>query len=153
MNYSQLHLILNHLPVIGLPLITVFLVFSFLKRNIQMRNFTLVLLFLIGLMVLPVFFTGEPAADLIEDFPGVSEEVIRPHEEMADKSLVICLVGSVLALSSLIVVKNEKLNQKLVIATIGVSLFGSMSLVYTAHLGGQIRHTENRMPLFKPLNK
>ncbi len=153
MNFAHLHLILNHIPVVGIPFLTLFLIFAFIKKNEQMKKFSLVLLCLIGLVILPVFFTGEPAEDLIEDFPGVTEEIILPHEEMGEKSLVICLVASVLALSSLVIIKNEKLNHQLVMVTIGLAVLSSMSLLYTANLGGQIRHTENRTPLFKPVNK
>lgn len=153
MNFAHLHLILNHIPVIGIPFLTLFLIFAYIKKNEQTKKFSLVLFCLIGLVVLPVFFTGEPAADLIEDFPGVTEEIIRPHEEMGEKSLVICLLAAGFAVSALAISKNEKLNQKLVMATIGLAVFGSMSLLYTANLGGQIRHTENRSPLFKSVNQ
>jgi hypothetical protein len=32
----------------------------------------------------PVFLSGEPAADAIEDLPGVSEEMIEEREASAD---------------------------------------------------------------------
>ncbi len=153
MNYSHLHLILNHIPIIALPLATLFLLFAFVKKNQQMKKFSLVMLILIGLVAVPAYFTGEPAEGIIEDFPGVTESVIHPHEEMGEKALIISLVAAALAVSALVIVKDEKRNQQLVAATLVVAAFGSMALGYTGYLGGQIRHTEARQPLFQPVNK
>lgn len=153
MNYAHLHLILNHIPVVALPLATLFLLFAFVKKNQQMKKFSLLMLILIGLVTLPVYFTGEPAEKLIEDFPQVTEDVIHPHEEMGEKALIISLIAAALAVSALVVVKDEKRNQQLVAVTLVVAAFGSMTLGYTGYTGGQIRHTEARQPLFQPLNK
>ena len=153
MNYAHLHLILNHIPIIAFPLATAFLLFAFVKKNQQMKKFSLVMVILIGLLTLPVYYTGEPAEEAIEDFPGVTEAVISPHEEMAEKALIISLIAAAFAVSALVIVQNEKRNQQLVGATLAVAVFGSMALGYTSYLGVQIRHTEARQPLFKPVNK
>ena len=38
MNYAQLHLLVNHIPVVALPLVTVFLIFSVFFKNVEMKN-------------------------------------------------------------------------------------------------------------------
>lgn len=153
MNFAEIHLMLNHIPIIALPLVSVFLLFAFIKKNALMKKISLVMLILIGLVTLPVYFTGEPAEGIIEDFPGVTESVIKPHEEMGEKALILALIASGLAISALVFVKNEKRNHQLTVATLSVAVIGSMALVYTGYLGGQIRHTEVRVPLFQPVNK
>ncbi len=144
MIYAPIHLMINHIPVIALPLNLLFLVFSVYKKNKQMKKFSLLILIFIGLTILPVYFTGEPAEHEIEDFPAVNEAVIHPHEEMAEKTLAILLLTSVTALATLAFERNEKLNRQLTYTTIGLAIIGSMSLIYTASLGGKIRHTETR---------
>jgi uncharacterized membrane protein len=144
MNYAHLHLILNHIPIVALPLATAFLLFAFVKKNQQMKKFSLVVLVLIGLVTLPVYFTGEPAEHMLDGVPSVTEDVIEPHEEMGEKALIISLIASALAVSALVIVKDEKRNQQLVVATLLVAIFGSMALGYTGYTGGKIRHTEAR---------
>ncbi len=110
-------------------------------------------LILIGLLTIPVYYTGEPAEHQIEDFPGVTASVIQPHEETAEKVLVITLIMSGLSIAALALHKNEKRHQQLVIAALCLAAFGSAGLLYTGYTGGQIRHTEARTPLFQPVNK
>ncbi len=144
MNYAHIHLILNHLPVITIPFATVFLIFSIYKKNNQVKMFSLLVLAIACLSSVPVYYTGEPAEHAIEDIPSVTESVIHPHEEMAEKSLILSLVTMAAAIAAIALTKNEKRNRQLTYLTVGLALFTSMALGYTASLGGQIRHTETR---------
>lgn len=153
MNYAHLHLILNHIPVVALPLATLFLAFAVYKKNIQMKIFSLMILICVGLVTVPTYFTGEPAEHMIEDFPGVRENVISPHEEGAEKVLIVVLVMSATAIAALALQKNQKRHEQLVIAVLCLAAFGSAGLMYTGYTGGQIRHTEARLPVFLPAEK
>jgi hypothetical protein len=144
MNYPQLHLILNHIPVVALPVVTLFLILAMYFKNIQMKKISLMVLILVGLTTVPTYFTGEPAEHALDGIPSVTEEVISPHEEMAEKMLILSLVTASLAVAAIAFEKNEKKHKGLVYLTLGLAIFTSMGLGYTAHLGGEIRHTEVR---------
>ena len=144
MNFAHLHLILNHIPVVGLPLVMVFLLYGFATKNFSLQRFSLFLLFGLAMLVLPIYFTGEPAESRIEELPGFSEAFIAPHENAALFSLVITVICGVLAAVTLIFQNSDnkfKLLKKMVLV---VGLIAVGSLFYTANLGGKVRHTELR---------
>lgn len=144
MNLAHIHLILNHIPVVGLPLALIFLIQGVRKKDGGLQNFALGVLSLIALMAVPVYFTGEPAEEVVEHLPGVLESFIESHEEAALFSLILTLLCGVIALLGL---WKRHVKKKYVLAVKSVILVGAIavaSLGYTAYLGGNIRHTEFR---------
>jgi hypothetical protein len=97
-----------------------------------------------ALLTLPVYFTGEGTEELVEELPGVSEGIIEQHEDMAKISLVIILITGVAALVSLFVQRNKSIGRAVIIVTAVLSLASFGVMAQTAHLGGQIRHSEIR---------
>lgn len=152
MNYPYVHLILGHVSIITLPVTVLFLFFATYKKNNQMRFFSLWILFFSGLIVLPTFLTGEPAFYAIEGFASIRDTIVHTHEEFAEKTLTIILINAGLALIALFYHKNEKWNLRLSWGVLSVAIISSMALLWTAKLGGQIRHSETRISIFESLN-
>lgn len=144
MNASQIHLALTHLPVILSLVGMIALAISFKKNNLPVRNTALYILLFAGIAALPVFFTGEGAEEIVEDFPGVSESLIAKHEAYASIALTAILTAAVLALAGLVKFLPARFAKSIAVAVLIVSLISSGLLAQTAHLGGQIRHTEIR---------
>jgi uncharacterized membrane protein len=144
MNLAHVHLILNHIPIIGIPIALIFLAYGVYVKNQQSQKFALLMLFGLALFVLPVYFTGEPAEEIVEHLPGVAESFIESHEEAAEISLILTLITGIAALIALWFQKYPK---KIHLMNLGVMIIAGItviSLLYTANLGGQIRHTELR---------
>lgn len=97
-----------------------------------------------ALFTVPVYLTGEGTEKMIEKLPGVSENMIHEHEEMAEIGLIIIIITGIAALGALIIKrKTSLLKPALVLCAIfSFASFGVMA--QTAHLGGQIRHIEIR---------
>jgi hypothetical protein len=72
-NGAQLHLLTNHLPVVGSLFATLVLLSGLLFKNSSVRRTGLALLAFAALTTLPAYYSGEPAEEKIEDLPGVSE--------------------------------------------------------------------------------
>lgn len=144
MNFAHIHLLLNHVPVIGLPIALAFLVFGLIKRNGPVQRFSLFVLFGLAAMVLPVYFTGEPAEKIIEHLPGFGESVVESHEDAALFSLILTLVTGVAAAVAFLILKNEKKGRIACFGVVGLAGLAIISLGYTANLGGKVRHTELR---------
>ncbi len=144
MNFAHLHLIINHIPLIGIPVALLFLLYGIWTKNAPTQRFSLYVLVGLAAMVLPVYLTGEPAEDVVEHLPGVVESFIESHEEAAEVSLVLTLATGCLALLALWFQKNEMKRQRLNPIVIGTAAIALISLAYTANLGGKIRHTELR---------
>jgi hypothetical protein len=101
-------------------------------------------LLIAGLTALPVFLTGEGAEETVENMPGISESLIEEHESMAKYGLFAILAAAVLALISLPNFIAEKFKKGIVVAVLIVSFVSTGLMIQTAHLGGQIRHSEIR---------
>jgi putative copper export protein len=144
MNGAQLHLMLNHLPVMG-TLFSLLLAWSLIRRSAEIQKLALAIALLAGLCSVPAYLTGEPAEEVIEHMAGVDEAYIEEHESMGKFALWCGVALGVAAGAALAAgVKNPRwLSAGTAITLLASALvFGVMG--YTAHLGGQIRHPEIR---------
>jgi TRAP-type uncharacterized transport system fused permease subunit len=144
MNFAHLHLALNHVPVVGIPLAIVFLVYGLWTNNLKTQRFSLFILCIVAAFVVPVYFSGEPAEEVVEHMPGVTEAFIKPHEEGAETSLIFTVLTGIAALSAIWFQGREKWGRKLTQIVAVLASITFVSLLYTANMGGKIRHTELR---------
>lgn len=144
MNASQIHLALTHLPVILSLTGLVMLAISFMKTNLSLRRTALYILLVAGLAALPVYFSGEGAEEAVEHLPGVSETLIEEHEDIAKISLFAIIIAALLSVVTLLRFLSTPFAKNMAIVVLLVSAIAGGLLVQTAHLGGQIRHSEIR---------
>jgi uncharacterized membrane protein len=144
-NWAHVHLMINHVPVIGIPGGLLLLVFALARKSDEVKMVSLGVFLLVALMTIPVFFTGEAAETVVKDLPGVTETVIGRHEEMADISVTMMSVLGIASLAGLIFIRRSgSAQQWLFLIVLLLSLATATVLGLTANLGGQIRHTEIR---------
>jgi uncharacterized membrane protein len=145
MNGAHIHLLLNHLPVIGAIFGLLLLLLALSRKSEELKRVSLVVFALTALMALPAYFTGEPAEEVIEHLPDVGKSFIEQHERAALFAFVMAGFTGVVALAGLILFRRaEKLPGWVVAAALVLSLATSGMMSWTANLGGQIRHTEIR---------
>lgn len=143
MNASQIHLALTHLPVVLSITGSIMLIISLIKTNSVAVRVSLYVLIAAGIFSLPVFFTGEGAEEMVEDLPGVSERLIARHEEIAKYGFAFILATALSALVAVLKVRFLTV-RSIRILTLVLSLTSAAAMAQTAHLGGQIRHSEIR---------
>jgi len=145
MNPAHLHLILNHIPVLGTIIALGLLGFAVWKRSEEIKRAALGLLVITALLGVPAFLTGEPAEDMIKGLPGVSRPLISHHEEAAEGAFIaLCILGGI-ALAGLLWFRRGKLLPAWFNAVVlAGSLIVGGWMAWTANLGGQIRHPEIR---------
>lgn len=141
MNATEVHLILNHVPVVLTMIGGVILFVSLTMGGMQVRNTGLVLLALAAAATIPVFLTGEGAEETVEQL-GIAESIVEKHEEVAEVALFIMQAMGILAVLSMLLAKRKPVARYLSMATIVASFFAFGFIARAAHLGGQIRHTE-----------
>ena len=145
MDAAHAHLILNHIPVVGLGAAILLLLYALVKKNDEMKKAALAGFVLLALVAIPVFLTGKAAEDLVGDLPGVSESFIEQHEEAATASLIAIELLGVMSLAGLVTTRRSKVVAKwFAVVSIVASLVVAGVITWTAYLGGQIRHTEIR---------
>lgn len=146
MTVASLHLMVNHLPVVGLIFSLMTVCYALYERSDGLKRWALILTVIVGLFAIPTFFTGEPAEEVVEELPGVSEKTIHRHEEAAELSFYVTEALAVTALGILLVYRRRGVPRSAMIAVLAASLVTGALLIRTSHLGGKIRHTEFDAP-------
>lgn len=144
LDLAHVHLMLNHLPVVGAPLLLLLLTIGFLRGSRELIVVSLALV--VGLAVVTglVYLTGEPAEHLVEHAPWFRDALAETHEEHALVSVVAVVATGVLACLALVFRRGPTVSIWLPRVTwIGLAL-STLLLGWTAWSGGQIRHEEVR---------
>ncbi len=145
MNAVHVHLMLNHIPVLGAALAVLLLAWDVLFKRRELRNFTLVFIIFIALVSVPAFFSGQEAEEIAENLPQASETLCEEHEESAEWSLGLIELSGILAIAGLILVRKNHPAVKWTMMALFISaLVSAAAMGRTAYLGGQIIHSEIR---------
>lgn len=145
MNYAYLHLVLVHIPAIGIVFGLLLLLVAVAKKSEELKRVTLGAFVIIALVTIPVYLTGEPAEELVERLPGVSESIIDDHEDSGLVSLAAAELTGLMALGGLFLFRRSRaIPGWFITAMLILSVGSTGSMMRTAHLGGEIRHTEIR---------
>jgi uncharacterized membrane protein len=151
MNWAHVHLLLSHLPVIGTIFGVLLLLLALLRKSEELKRVSLGVFVLTALISLPVYFTGEPAEEMVEHLPGVAESLIDRHKDAALFALLMAGAAGIVALAGLILFRRSERLPGWVVAVALVLSFATSGLMgWAANLGGQIRHTEIRAGFTAP---
>jgi len=154
MNASQIHLALNHVPLFLSITGGLILLYGFIRKAPHLKLFSLYFLISAALFTIPVYLTGEGTEEMVEELPGISEGLIGKHEALARIGLIVIIITGVVALATLLIKKNLALLKVQLILCAFLSFISFGVMAQTAHLGGQIRHSEIRhSAIFSAENK
>src|SRR6185436_7293883 len=101
MSLANLHLLLNHFPIIGTAVALGLFIVSFPAKSDEIRQGALVVLAAAALVALPAFFSGIGAQGAISKDPTVSSALIERHEGAAILALLFMEITGGLALAGL----------------------------------------------------
>lgn len=146
MDMAHLHLVLNHFPILGLPFAALLLVIALYRKDEFLSRLSFVLFIAFFLLGTVVFLTGEPAEELVENIKGVSEHFIEEHEEAALNALLAMGITAVLSLFCLTLGRKQGVRSWGPKTVLAVAIVTTGMLIWTANLGGQVRHSEIREP-------
>lgn len=142
MNSAQIHLALNHVPLFFSVVGGLFLVYALIKKSDALVSISCYMLIAGAIFTIPVFLTGHGTEEMVEEISGVSKGLIEEHEEMAQVSLWIISITGAVALAALFLRKSKTLSKAMILGAIILSFVSFGVMAQTAHLGGQIRHSE-----------
>ena len=154
MDASHIHLISNHVPILGVFFGIIVLLFG-MSRQSPPTLAAAYLVFLISALVgLVAYFSGEGAEHVVENLPGVTHDGIEAHEEVALYTLIAYVVLAIFSLIAFIRSKNHYNRiRKLAVIILALSVISFIIAAYTGYLGGQIRHTELRQDFVAPVSE
>lgn len=140
----QVHLGLNHFPIILSLLATIILAVSMFIKNDSVAKTALWIFVGGGLLSIPVYLSGEGAEEAVEKLAGISEKMIEEHEDLAKWALIACSITGLLSLVGLFT--YSKMAGKLKPLILVIAIISSIILMRTGHEGGLIRHSELATP-------
>jgi uncharacterized membrane protein len=140
---AYLHLLSNHVPILGSLFGVLLLVVALVKPNLNTTLSAYLILLLSGIGGIVAYFTGEPAEESVEHIPGISHKLIHVHEEMAENALIFVFLLTAAAVVGLWAERAQwKSARKIERFTLVIGIIAFILFAFTGYLGGHIRHGE-----------
>ena len=147
MNGAQLHLALNHIPVILSLVSLVILLWGLIGKNAEIKKVGLILIMANAAFAGAAYLTGEPAEDVLKNLPIFSEKLVHDHEEAAEIALIVSVLAGVASLATVVFTyKKSRFSSYAFALTFALIFISSIAFFRTAHLGGLVHHDEIRPP-------
>ncbi|HEU5240123.1 MAG TPA: hypothetical protein VFU37_23515 [Pyrinomonadaceae bacterium] len=151
MNLAHMHLLLNHLPILGTLITLGLFVVSLVGKHDDLKQVSLALFALVALLAIPTYISGSGANEALKESPDVSMAAIEAHQGAALLAFIFMeITGAVSVIGLWRFSRAEKnpwlsgparLNLLLVLI---LSLATSGLMAVAGNTGGDIRHAEIR---------
>ena len=143
---EHVHVLTNHLPVIGLAMGILALVLALMHHSRKAEMIALILVLVAATSAWPVNFTGHHAYKAVR---GITDDNgttwLDTHKERAEKAAPAFYLLAVLTSAALAVPhKWPRTARPLAIATLALAVLCEGASGWVALAGGQIRHPEFR---------
>jgi|NOAtaT_5_FD_contig_31_7184605_length_2469_multi_7_in_0_out_0_2 uncharacterized membrane protein len=143
MDGLQLHLLTNHLPIVGTFAALLVVLVGMLRRSDAAISTGLIVYAVMALMAVPAYLSGEEAEERVEQISGINEGAIHEHEEMAEVTLWLTVISGLLALGAVITHhRNMKISSKIALAFVIIAIAAFAQAALTGHEGGKIRRPD-----------
>lgn len=145
MDWPHLHVLGNHLPIIGLPVAFVLTIWGLLRGSKELLRAAAVGAVLFGVSGWAATASGERAEEVLEraQVAWFDDDVIHEHEERAETAMVVGLAGAVLGLAVLWLARGAGgVPVRLGWLMAGVLAVATVLMIWTGFAGGMIRHDE-----------
>jgi uncharacterized membrane protein len=143
MNPADIHLLLNHLPVIGFGIGLALFVVSLVSNQSELRRVGLVIFFLAAALTIVTYVSGNDARESLKKTPGVSGALMEAHESAALVAFVFMEITGFFSWIGLWIWRRPSRFARLNVGI--VLILATMTLVLmsrAAYFGGAIRHPE-----------
>lgn len=143
MDGLQLHLLTNHLPIVGTFAALLVVLVGMLRRSDAAISTGLIVYAVMALMAVPAYLSGEEAEERVEQISGINEGAIHEHEEMAEVTLWLTVISGLLALGAVVTHhRNMKISSKIALAFVIIAIAAFAQAALTGHEGGKIRRPD-----------
>jgi len=142
-NFDHLHLLLNHVPIIGFFVGVGLFVASFTGSNEDLRRSALIIFAAVALLTIPTFVSGVGADRSIAAEPGVSDALVKRHEGAAMLGLWFVEATGAAAVIALWRSRRAGGTPRGNLAAVLLLAIGSAIVMgRTGNTGGDIRHPQ-----------
>lgn len=145
MNDAHFHLVVNHLPIVGVLIGFLVLLAGLMMKKPQIKNTALGIFIFSALTAIVAFYTGEGAEEIVENLPGISETLIHKHEEYAELFFTMMLIlGSVSLITLFLQYKKLSFSKYGFVLILLLSITSIVISKNVGTSGGEITHIEIR---------
>ena len=147
MSDAHLHLIVNHLPVLGVPFGAALLGLGLFRGQLALQRAGLGVLVLAGMAAGVAYLTGEPAEHALEALGGMRslpESLVEAHEEAALVATVMTGLLALVAGFGFWRLQRGSVGRGWMASALTLALATTLALGWVATLGGRISHPEIR---------
>jgi YVTN family beta-propeller protein len=153
LNNIEIHLILNHIPILGVAFVSLYLLIATIFKNTFMQKVSLWILLGVALLTIAVYLSGLGAETPVESLSNVSKVYLQLHEKVARiSSMTIWAIGGITVLGLVFLRRKEQLFKYFVRGILAMTLLSTGLFILTGYLGGQITHSEIRSTLAEGLS-
>lgn len=151
MDFTHLHLLITHLPIFGILLGVLVLIYGLHTDSRQTLFASYLVLSVACFGGLIAYLTGEAAEETVEQIQGLSKTMVESHEESAELSIIgLGILGIISVFILFFDTKLLPFKRKIAIVMLVLSIICFALTARTGYLGGQIRHTELSSPSLAP---
>lgn len=142
-NWAHIHLMLTHIPVIGVGVIILFFCVGRVRGNLAIERLSMEMFVALACLSVAVYLSGSPANLQMRERPGISRQKIHDHSQAADFAFWSMETLGALSLAVLLKFKGEpSVPNRFLTAILVLSIIVFALMLWTATLGGKIRHPE-----------
>ena len=143
MSAAHIHLILNHVPVLGLAAALLLLVWGLSRHSRELLRIALVAVVIVAAITVPVFLSGESAEENLEGMAAFPESRMEAHEEAAERALAAVVASGLFALLALALLRRGGFARRVSLgATVIFSIVALGLAAIAANTGARIHHDE-----------
>ncbi|HEX2911618.1 MAG TPA: hypothetical protein VH186_12480 [Chloroflexia bacterium] len=148
LDMTHLHLLINHIPVLGVIFAGVLLVVALAYKNTFAEIVALSFTVVFAAATLVTYITGDKAADAVSRLPNVSLSILHQHEVVAKLDLLgMAALGAAALFTLFLYWRRITRPRYLVYALLALLLINTGLLAWTALLGGEIRRPDIALTL------
>jgi len=142
-NPTHIHLLLNHFPTVAYAIGLGLLLYAVIGKSEELKQASLVILFLLAVLAIPTYISGNAAQGEIAGTEGVSQAKISDHESAALVGLIFMEITGFIAWLGLWQARLIKRIAGWCVAGVLISsTLTFLLMANAANIGGEIRHPE-----------
>jgi hypothetical protein len=143
---EYVHVVINHLPLVGLPVAMLALTAALVMRNRGAILLGLALVSLMALSIWPVSEYGQAGFDRVLSMADENGQAfLKEHAQLVDRwSFLYYLTGGIAVAGFALAWKWPRVLAPLAAASVVAGMASIVAGIFIAQAGGQIRHREFR---------
>ncbi len=144
MTPTELHLAVNHFPLLGGAIVIVLFGWALVARSRDLTKAAFVLTLVCGIAGFVAKQSGEAAEEQVEHLPWANEELIHEHEEAGEWAFYLLGLAGLGAAVGLFRMRGGKDARVEAMIVLALAVVAFAATAKTALEGGRIRHEEVR---------